>query len=104
VEYEDKVDRAASSGDGPVDAVYSAINQIIGFEPQLKDYSIRSVTRGQDALGEVTVKLTVEGIVVHGRGASTDVLEASAKAYLAALNRALHRKKNEEETEIKDTI
>ncbi len=104
VEHEDKVDRAASSGDGPVDAVYSAINQIIGFEPRLKDYSIRSVSRGQDALGEVTVKLTVEGIAVHGRGASTDVLEASAKAYLAALNRAIYRKKNDEETEIKDTI
>ncbi|MFP4686555.1 MAG: 2-isopropylmalate synthase [bacterium] len=104
LESEDGIKRAASSGDGPVDAVYSAINQITGLVPQLNDYSIRSVTRGQDALGEVTVKMTLEGEVVHGRGASTDVLEASARAYLAALNRAIHRKKSGDTKKVEDRI
>ncbi|MFB6347014.1 MAG: alpha-isopropylmalate synthase regulatory domain-containing protein, partial [bacterium] len=75
----------------PVDAVYSGINELIEYDPEVKDYEIRSVTRGQDALGEVSVKLHVRTVTVNGRGTSTDVLEASAKAYLDALNRARYR-------------
>ena len=101
---EEDVKQAASSGDGPVDAVYSAINSLIGAEPELHDYSIRSVTRGQDALGEVTVKMTVNDLTVHGRGTSTDVLEASARAYVDALNRARFRAEQDDVKEIEDTV
>lgn len=104
VKIGEDVEQTAASGDGPVDAVYSGINELIDYTPDLKDYEIRSVTRGQDALGEVSVKMSVEGTVVTGRGTSTDVLEASAKAYLDALNRARYRLENEPEQEIKDTV
>jgi 2-isopropylmalate synthase len=100
----EEVHQHAASGDGPVDAVYSGINELIQLDPTLKDYEIRSVTRGQDALGEVSVKLDVEGETVNGRGTSTDVLEASAKAYLDALNRARYRLENESDEEITDTV
>jgi 2-isopropylmalate synthase len=100
----EEVHQYAASGDGPVDAVYTGINELIQFDPTVKDYEIRSVTRGQDALGEVSVKLDVEGETVNGRGTSTDVLEASAKAYLDALNRARYRLENESEEEITDTV
>ncbi len=76
-------------GDGPVDAVYNAVDRISGFDPSLLDYSIRSVSKGKDAIGEVTVKLKHKGVVVRGKGASTDIIEASAKAYVNGINRLL---------------
>ncbi len=84
--------QGAASGDGPVDSIYNAIDRLVGFKGKLKDYSIQSVTSGKDALGEVTVKLGTLKRVEHGRAASTDILEASAKAYLSAINRLLHTK------------
>jgi len=104
IRVDDEKRRTAASGDGPVDAVYTAINELLDLEPELADYSIRSVTRGQDALGEVSVKLRVEGREVNGRGTSTDVLEASAKAYLDALNRLRYRLRHEPEERILDTV
>jgi 2-isopropylmalate synthase len=79
--------QGASSGDGPVDACYNAIDKLTGFKGKLQDYVIQSVTSGKDALGEVTVKLAAHGTVEHGRAASTDIIEASSKAYLSAINR-----------------
>jgi 2-isopropylmalate synthase len=76
-----------SVGDGPVDAIYSAIQRLTGFESKLTDYRIRAVTKGKEALGEVQIELEHNGTRVHGRGVSTDILEASALAYLAAINR-----------------
>ncbi|MEA3560836.1 MAG: 2-isopropylmalate synthase [Candidatus Omnitrophota bacterium] len=76
-----------SSGDGPVDACYKAIEKITGIKGKLLDYSLRSVTGGKDALGEVMVSLRVKGKIVNGRGVSTDILEASVKAYLNAINK-----------------
>ncbi len=96
--------RNSSSGDGPVDAIYSAISALLEIEPILNDYTIRSVTRGMDALGEVTVELTIDGLKVHGRGISTDVLEASARAYLDALNRARYRQQSGSDREVTDTV
>lgn len=78
-----------SSGDGPVDACYKAIDAIIKVKGELLDYSIQSVTRGKDALGEVTVKVRFAGQSVIGRGASEDILVASAKAYINAINKTL---------------
>ncbi len=77
------------SGDGPVDACYKAIDSITKMRGQLLDYSIRSVTRGKDALGEVTLKARIKNKIVITHGASTDILVASAKAYINAINKAL---------------
>ena len=73
--------------DGPVDAVYSAIQRLTGIEVVVRDYRIRAVTRGKDAQGEAQVELEHSGRRIRGRGLSTDILEASALAYLAAINR-----------------
>ncbi len=77
----------ASIGDGPVDAIYAAIGRLTGIKAEVVDYRIRSVTKGRDAQGEATVELDHNGRTLRGRGLSTDVLEASAQAYLAAINR-----------------
>ncbi|HYO08634.1 MAG TPA: 2-isopropylmalate synthase [Tepidisphaeraceae bacterium] len=77
----------ASIGDGPVDAIYSAIQRLTGIKVNLTDYRIRAVTKGKDALGEVQIELEHSGKKIRGRGVSTDILEASALAYLAAINR-----------------
>ncbi|RPI58588.1 MAG: 2-isopropylmalate synthase, partial [Planctomycetaceae bacterium] len=77
----------AAIGDGPVDAVYEAIGRITGFKLQLRDYSLRAITSGKDAQGEVTLEVEYEGKPFRARGVSTDIVEASARAYLAAVNR-----------------
>ncbi len=74
-------------GDGPVDAVLAAIDAITGLKGRLQDYSLRAATSGKDAIGEVAMKVDFDGTLVSGKGASTDVIEASARAYLSALNR-----------------
>jgi 2-isopropylmalate synthase len=79
---------AAACGDGPVDAAYEAIRIATGQSPKLDLYSIKAVTGGKEALGEATVKvLDKKGIRFTGRGVSTDIIEASAKAYVDAINR-----------------
>ncbi len=90
---EGKTLQGAASGDGPVDACYNVIDRLVGFKGKLTDYIIQSVTSGKDALGEVTVKLSSNGRVEHGRAASTDIIEASSKAYLNAINRLLFAKR-----------
>ncbi len=77
-----------ATGDGPVNACYTAIDEATGIKGQLIHYSIQSVTEGQDALGEVRVRVDFNGQKVTGIGASTDVIQASVKAYLNALNKA----------------
>ncbi len=78
---------AAAFGDGPVDAAYEAIRQATGLTPELENYSIRAVTSGKEALGEATVRIRDNGRTFIGRGVSTDIIEASAKAYVDAINR-----------------
>jgi len=77
------------TGDGPVDAFFSAINAATGHEARLKEYHVSAVTGGRDALGEVTVLLELGGELASGQGVSTDILEASGRAYLRALTNAL---------------
>jgi len=79
----------ASLGSGPVDAVYKAINRIVGVENTLTEFAVKSVTEGIDAIGEVLIRIESEGVTYTGRGADTDIIVASAKAYLNALNRLL---------------
>ena len=78
----------AAIGDGPVDAVYQAIGRITGIKPRLTDYALRALTSGTDAQGEVTIEVEHEGRRFRTRGVSTDIVQASAHAYLAAVNRA----------------
>jgi 2-isopropylmalate synthase len=82
-----EVKQGAAVGDGPVDAACKAIFQVTGSSARLARYEIRAVTSGTEAIGEVTVHLEQAGRRVMGRGASTDVIEASVKAYLDGLNK-----------------
>ncbi len=77
----------AATGDGPVDAVYHAIERATQLPLELASYEIRSVGAGKDALGEVTIRVQEENRMVHGRGLSTDIVEASARAYVDVLNK-----------------
>lgn len=79
----------AAIGDGPIDAVCSALDRILNVQAELQDFQVRSISGGQDAQGEVLVEVRVNGRVYHGKAVSTDILEASAQAYLKALNKAL---------------
>jgi 2-isopropylmalate synthase len=79
----------ASLGTGPVDAVYKAINRIVKVPNTLTEFTVKSVTEGIDAIGEVLIRIESEGITYTGRGADTDIIVASAKAYMNALNRLL---------------
>jgi 2-isopropylmalate synthase len=83
----------ASPGTGPVDAVYKAINRIVGVPNELTEFTVKSVTEGIDAIGEVLIRIESGGVTYTGRGADTDVIVASAKAYMNALNRLLTAKK-----------
>jgi 2-isopropylmalate synthase len=77
------------TGDGPIDAFFAAINAALSHEARLREYHVSAVTGGRDALGEVTVILEYQGRNVTGQGVSTDILEASGRAYLRALTNAI---------------
>ena len=79
----------AGTGDGPIDAMLKTVDRITGTKGSLVDYSVGSVTKGKDAIGEVSVRVEFTGRIVTGKGSSTDIIEASALAYLNALNRHL---------------
>jgi 2-isopropylmalate synthase len=83
--------RAESQGDGPVDAIFKAIESVANSGAELMLYSVNAVTQGTESQGEVTVRLQKSGRIVNGVGADTDIVVASAKAYLSALNK-LHSK------------
>jgi 2-isopropylmalate synthase len=85
----EEVVQESAMGDGLIDAAMGAIQRASGVEARLVSFNVSSVTGGSDALGDVVVQLDVEGRRVTGRGVATDVVEASARAYLAAINRAL---------------
>jgi len=78
----------ASTGDGPIDAVFRCLERMTGITARLTDYSVKSVSSGKDAQGEVSVELDLSGRTYHGKGVSTDIIEASALAYLQALNKS----------------
>ncbi len=81
----------AAIGDGPIDAMIKAIDRITGIKAKLLDYQVHSITVDKEAQGEVDVKVEIEGVTVHGRGVSTDIIEASGKAYLNAICRGVAR-------------
>jgi len=87
VRVKNEVKQGAAVGDGPVDAVCRAISTVTGSSAKLARYEIRAVTSGTEAMGEVTVQLEDGGLKVMGRAASTDVIEASARAFIDGLNK-----------------
>jgi 2-isopropylmalate synthase len=101
IKTKDETKQAAACGDGPVDAAYEAIRVATGQSPRLENYSIKAVTGGKEALGEATVKITEDGRTYLGRGISTDIIEASAKAYIDAINRMVSARNRGQEPEVK---
>jgi len=81
-----RYEKLISMGDGPLDAIFKAVNQIIGKEPELELYELGAITGGSSSQGETMVKIALDGRRWNGRGVSTDVIESSIKAYLAAIN------------------
>jgi len=79
----------AATGDGPIDAAFECIQRLTGLQATLKDYELRALTGGRDAQGEVHLEIATNGKRYRGRGLSTDIIEASALAFLHAVNRAL---------------
>ena len=94
----------SATGDGAVDALFNAINRALNLQPNLESYQVRSVTSGREALGEVFVRVRYDDTSFTGRGVSTDIIEASGKAYISAINQQeLHKaeqNRGEEEKEI----
>jgi 2-isopropylmalate synthase len=81
----------AATGDGPIDAVFKTLERIVGISAKLENYTVRSLTGGTEAQGEVMVELRHGDLLYHGKAISTDIIEASTLAYLRALNKALNR-------------
>lgn len=100
VKEDGSITEEAALGNGSVDAVYRAIEKATAIQAELEDYSIHSVTQGTDAQGEVHVVLKQGNETATGRGVSTDIIEASAKAYVEAVNRLVSRKEREREGNI----
>ena len=82
--------RGVGVGDGPIDAAFLAIEQIIGHHYELDDFQIQTVTEGRDAMGSALVKLRANGRVYSGNGISTDIIGASIRAYISALNKIVY--------------
>jgi 2-isopropylmalate synthase len=82
----DKTVQESATGDGPVDAVFNAIDRVINGEYKVETYQVRSVTSGRQAMGEASVRIRHKNLVANGRGLSTDIIEASARAYIQAIN------------------
>ncbi|HEX2966342.1 MAG TPA: 2-isopropylmalate synthase, partial [Syntrophorhabdaceae bacterium] len=87
----------AGFGDGPVDAIYKIIKKLVKTNSKLEKFSVNSITQDMDAQGEVFVKLSEKGLIAIGKGADTDIIVASAKAYINALNRLEYVKKKKSE-------
>jgi 2-isopropylmalate synthase len=80
---------AEASGDGPVDAIFGAIREATGTDAELQRYEVEAITGGTDALGEVSVSVRANGRLAGGQGVATDILEASARAFVRAISNAL---------------
>ncbi len=85
--------KEAATGNGPIDAAFKAIDKIVGFKDvKLEDFSINAVTAGKDAIGEVNLSISSMGMSFSGHGTDTDIIVASVKAYINALNKAMYHK------------
>ena len=91
---QDKVVEGVSLGDGPIDAAFLAVEQITGQHYELDDFQIQSVTEGREAMGQTVVKLRSAGKIYSGRGISTDIVGASIRAYINALNKIVYEEES----------
>lgn len=87
---DDRLKEGISTGDGPIDAAFLAIEQIVGHHYELDDFQIQAVTEGREAMGETVVKLRSNGKLYSGRGVSTDIVGSSIRAYVNALNKIVY--------------
>jgi 2-isopropylmalate synthase len=87
---DDVILEASAPGDGPIEAIFKAIDKIVGAYHKLEDFQVRAVTETKEAMGVATVRVSRGGFRALGRGSSTDILKASAKAYVEAINRIHH--------------
>ncbi len=92
--HDDRVFEESATGDGPVDACFRAIERALGIDSMVTSYAVRSTTAGRQALGEALVRIRDRGVSFNGRGVSTDIIEASARAYLQALGLRQHHFEN----------
>lgn len=102
IETENFEIQESATGDGPVDAAFNAIDRALGLESVIESYQLRSITSGRQALGEALLRIQNDGKAFSGRGVSTDIVEASAKAYINALN--MHKKYQQRKEIKKDAI
>ena len=86
IKENEKIYQESSIGDGPVDAAFNAIEKALNIKPSVESYNVRSVTGGRQAMGEAIVRIRSGENSFTGRGVSTDIMHASAKAYLQAIN------------------
>jgi len=100
IKHNEQVLQESATGDGPVDAVYNAIDRALKTTYKIESYQVRSVTSGRQAMGEVLLRIRDNGDSFHGRGVSTDIVEASAKAYLQAIRNLQQSKSEKYVTEI----
>ncbi|UCG81954.1 MAG: 2-isopropylmalate synthase [Desulfobacterales bacterium] len=87
IQREEVILEASAQGDGPIDAIFKAIDKVVGAYHKLEDFQVKAVTETKEAMGVATVRVSREGFRTLGRGSSTDILKASAKAYVQAINR-----------------
>lgn len=86
IKMKDEIIQESATGDGPIDAILNAIDRALNIKLKVEDYHVRSVTAGREAMGEVTIRIRNENNSYTGKGVSTDIIEASAKAYIQAIN------------------
>jgi 2-isopropylmalate synthase len=79
-----------STGDGPIDAAFHAIEQIIGHHYELDDFNVQAVTKGREAVGSAVIRLRADGKLYSGNGVSTDIVGACIRAYINALNKIVY--------------
>ena len=103
LEIEGINNESTSSGDGPVDATFNAIKKLVKHKAHLRLYQINAITAGTDAQGEVTVRLEEEGRIVQAKGSDTDIVVASAKAYVNAVNKLMIKRKKSAPDEVLET-
>ena len=102
LQWRDEILQDAACGDGPVDAALKTIDRITGIHGTLTDFTLQAITGGKDAMGEVSVRVAFDtGVTLSAKSASTDIIEAGARAYLSCVNRliAMPKKAAEEITE-----
>ena len=86
--------KAVGMGDGPIDAAFRTVEQIIGHHYELDDFQIQSVTEGKEAMGSALIKLRSEGKLYSGQGISTDIMGAAIRAYISAVNKIVYEEAN----------